>query len=216
MKHLVFPLFVGQGRKMDQPGSNGHGIHFPYQMAEPFLIPEDIRKIRKLTANIVVRDAQIVPIFMPSGEDVEVSPRPSISASYHPGSLLSKMSFPVQVSLQESCLRIQLYSIAVPYPRLWLLTEARMTSVSITFFSICAPSVRALVIRLSTRRGLPWEWLWTAERAACSMMEEEPPALGICAGVQAVPVRSKCRRCAELFAADAGFWGQPDLCGRWY
>ena len=76
MKHLVFPLLVGQGRKMDQPGSNGHGIHLPYQMAEPFLIPEDIRKIRKLTANIVVRDAQVVPIFMPSGEDVEVSPPP--------------------------------------------------------------------------------------------------------------------------------------------
>ena len=56
MKHLVFPLLVGQGRKMDQPGSNGHGIHLPYQMAEPFLIPEDIRK---LTANIVVRDAQV-------------------------------------------------------------------------------------------------------------------------------------------------------------
>ena len=76
MKHLVFPLLVGQGRKMDQPGSNGHGIHLPYQMAEPFLVPEDIRKIRKLTANIVVRDAQVVPIFMPSGEDVEVSPPP--------------------------------------------------------------------------------------------------------------------------------------------
>ena len=83
MKHLVFPLFVGQGRKMDQPGSNGHGIHFPYQMAEPFLIPEDIRKIRKLTANIVVRDAQVVPIFMPSGEDVEVSP-PPIDLSFIP------------------------------------------------------------------------------------------------------------------------------------
>ena len=83
MKHLVFPLLVGQGRKMDQPGSNGHGIHLPYQMAEPFLIPEDIRKIRKLTANIVVRDAQVVPIFMPSGEDVEVSP-PPIDLSFIP------------------------------------------------------------------------------------------------------------------------------------
>lgn len=51
-----------------------------------------------------------------------------------------------------------------------------MTSVSIAFFSICAPRVRAFVIRLSTRRGFPWEWLWTAERAACSMMEAEPPA----------------------------------------
>ena len=36
-----------------------------------------------------------------------------------------------------------------PYPRFWLLTEARMTSVSITFLSICAPSVSASVIRLS-------------------------------------------------------------------
>lgn len=104
-------------------------------------------------------------------------PRPFISASYHPGRHRSRIISPVQVSMREPSLKKQLYSKNnIPYPRFWLLTEASMTSVSIAFFSICAPRVRAFVIRLSTRRGFPWEWLWTAERAAYSMMEAEPHA----------------------------------------
>lgn len=65
------------------------------------------------------------------------------------------------------------------YPRFWLLTAARITSVSMDFFSICSPRARASVIRLSTILGLPWEWLWRAERAAGSMIEAAPPAQAI-------------------------------------
>ena len=38
--------------------------------------------------------------------------------------------------------------------------SARITSVSMVFFSICAPSTSASVIRLSIRRGFPWERLF--------------------------------------------------------
>ena len=76
MKHLVFPLPVGQNRKMNQAGGDSHRIHLPHQGADPFFIPEDIGEIGELAPYIMVRDAQVVPIFMPSGEDVEVSPPP--------------------------------------------------------------------------------------------------------------------------------------------
>ena len=76
MKHLVFPLPVGQNRKMDQASGNSHRIHLPHQGADPFFIPKDIGEIGELAPYIMVRDAQVVPIFMPSGEDVEVSPPP--------------------------------------------------------------------------------------------------------------------------------------------
>ncbi len=49
----------------------------------------------------MVGNAQVIPIFMPSGEDVEVSPRPLISASYHPSPMPSRMSSPVHVSVRE-------------------------------------------------------------------------------------------------------------------
>ena len=62
-----------KGRQVDQSGSDSHGIHPAHQRADPLLIPEDIGEIGELTAYIVVGDAQIVPISMPSGEDVEVS-----------------------------------------------------------------------------------------------------------------------------------------------
>ena len=83
MKHLVFPLPVGQNGKMDQTGGNSHRIHLPHQGADPFFIPEDIGEIGELAPYIMVRDAQVVPIFMPSGEDVEVSP-PPIDLSFIP------------------------------------------------------------------------------------------------------------------------------------
>jgi len=83
MKHLVFPLPVGQNRKMDQASGNSHRIHLPHQGADPFFIPKDIGEIGELAPYIMVRDAQVVPIFMPSGEDVEVSP-PSIDFSFIP------------------------------------------------------------------------------------------------------------------------------------
>ena len=86
MEHLVFPLPVGQGRKMDKAGGNGHRIHLAHQGADPFFIPEDIGKIGELAPYIVVGDAQIVPISMPSGEDVEVGP-PPIDLSFIPSVL---------------------------------------------------------------------------------------------------------------------------------
>ena len=76
MKNLVFPLPVGQNRKMNQAGGDSHRIHLPHQGADPFFIPKDIGEIGELAPYIMVRDAQVVPIFMPSGEDVEVSPPP--------------------------------------------------------------------------------------------------------------------------------------------
>ena len=83
MKNLVFPLPVGQNRKMNQAGDDSHRIHLPHQGADPFFIPKDIGEIGELAPYIMVRDAQVVPIFMPSGEDVEVSP-PSIDFSFVP------------------------------------------------------------------------------------------------------------------------------------
>lgn len=74
MKNLVFLLLVGQNRKMNQAGGDSHCIHLPHQGADPFFIPKDIGEIGELAPYIMVRDAQVVPIFMPSGEDVEVSP----------------------------------------------------------------------------------------------------------------------------------------------
>ena len=83
MKNLVFPLPVGQNRKMNQAGDDSHRIHLPHQGADPFFIPKDIGEIGELAPYIMVRDAQVVPIFMPSGEDVEVSP-PPIDLSFIP------------------------------------------------------------------------------------------------------------------------------------
>ena len=68
---------------MNQAGGDSHRIHLPHQGADPFFIPKDIGEIGELAPYIMVRDAQVVPIFMPSGEDVEVSP-PSIDFSFIP------------------------------------------------------------------------------------------------------------------------------------
>ncbi len=68
---------------MDQSGSDRHRIHLPHQGTDPFFIPEDIGEIRELASDIVVGDAQVIPISMPSGEDVEVSP-PPINLSFIP------------------------------------------------------------------------------------------------------------------------------------
>ncbi|MBD5463131.1 MAG: hypothetical protein HDR24_08760 [Lachnospiraceae bacterium] len=51
-----------------------------------------------------------------------------------------------------------------------------MVSASIIFLSCWEPMVRASVIRLSIRWGLPWVKLCTAARAAVSMMDVEAPA----------------------------------------
>ena len=68
---------------MNQAGGDSYRIHLPHQGADPFFIPKDIGEIGELAPYIMVRDAQVVPIFMPSGEDVEVSP-PSIDFSFIP------------------------------------------------------------------------------------------------------------------------------------
>ena len=73
MKHSAFQPSDRQGRQMDQAGGDSHRIHLPHQGANPFFIPEDIGEIGELAAYIVVGDAQVVAISMPSGEDVEVS-----------------------------------------------------------------------------------------------------------------------------------------------
>ena len=83
MKHSVFQLSGSQGRQMDQAGGDSHRIHLPHQGADPFFIPEDIGEIGEFAAYIVVGDAQIVPISMPSGKDVEVGP-PPIDLSFIP------------------------------------------------------------------------------------------------------------------------------------
>lgn len=56
MKHLVFPLPVGQDRKMDQASGNSHRIHLAHQGANPFFIPEDIGEIGEPAPYIVVGD----------------------------------------------------------------------------------------------------------------------------------------------------------------
>ena len=67
-----YPLLrASQGRKMDQAGGDSHRIHLPHQGTDLFFIPEDIGEIGELTPHIMVGDAQIVPISMPFGEDVE-------------------------------------------------------------------------------------------------------------------------------------------------
>ena len=68
---------------MDQAGGDSHRIYLPHQGADPFFIPKDIGEIGELAPCIMVRDAQIIPISMPSGEDVEVSP-PPIDLSFIP------------------------------------------------------------------------------------------------------------------------------------
>ena len=68
---------------MDQSGSDRHRIHLPHQGTDPFFIPEDIGETRELASDIVVGDARVIPISMPSGEDVEVSP-PPIDLSFIP------------------------------------------------------------------------------------------------------------------------------------
>ena len=68
---------------MGQPGGDSHSIHLPHQGTDPFFIPKDIGEIGELAPHIVVGDAQVIPIFMPSSEDVEVSP-PSIDFSFIP------------------------------------------------------------------------------------------------------------------------------------
>ena len=68
---------------MDQPGGDSHRIHLPHQGADPFFIPEDIREIRELASYLVVGDAQVIPISVPSGEDVEISP-PPVDLSFIP------------------------------------------------------------------------------------------------------------------------------------
>lgn len=83
MKHSVLQLSGSQGGQMDQAGGDSHRIYLPHQGADPFFIPKDIGEIGELAPYIMVRDAQAVPIFMPSGEDVEVSP-PPIDLSFIP------------------------------------------------------------------------------------------------------------------------------------
>ena len=73
MKHSEFPLPAGQGGQMDQASGDSHRIRLPHQGADPFFIPKDIGEIGELVPHIVIGDAQVVSIFMPSGEDVEVS-----------------------------------------------------------------------------------------------------------------------------------------------
>ena len=68
---------------MDQAGGDSYRIHLPHQGANPFFIPKDIGEIGEFTPHIVVGDAQVIPVFMPSGEEVEVSP-PSIDFSFIP------------------------------------------------------------------------------------------------------------------------------------
>ena len=83
MKHSVLQLSGSQGRQMGQAGGDSHRIHLPHQGADSFFIPEEIGEIGELTAYIVVGDAQKVPVFMPSGEDVEVG-SPPIDLSFIP------------------------------------------------------------------------------------------------------------------------------------
>lgn len=99
MKHSEFPLPAGQGGQMDQASGDSHRIRLPHQGADPFFIPKDIREIGEFTSHIVVGDAQVIPMFMPSGEDAEIRLRPLLSASYHPFPTPSRMISHVQVSL---------------------------------------------------------------------------------------------------------------------
>lgn len=58
---------------MADTGSYCYGIYFPYRMhTKPSKSPAYIRKIRKLTADIVVWYAQKAAVFMPSCNDMEI------------------------------------------------------------------------------------------------------------------------------------------------
>ncbi len=64
MKNLVFPLLVGQNRKMDQTGGDSHRIHLPHQGADPFFIPKDIGEIGELAPYIMVRDSLMLEALL--------------------------------------------------------------------------------------------------------------------------------------------------------
>lgn len=86
-------IIVSQGRQMHQPGGNGYCVHRPHQAAEPFLIPEDIGEIRQFAPDIMIGDAQVIPIFMPPGKDVEVSSTSTDLSFVQPGTLLQQRKF---------------------------------------------------------------------------------------------------------------------------
>lgn len=98
---------------------------------------------------------------------VEVSPTTRDLCFVTGSGMSDKSDFPVSSFFSFSSYKNTLIFHGTPsYISFWLLTAARITSASIDFFSICEPRARASVIRLSIRRGFPWEWLWMAERAA--------------------------------------------------
>lgn len=76
MKLLVWQVLADQGWQKNQSCSHSYGVYFAHQTTKALFIPKDIRKVRQFTSYIVVRDAQIVSIFMPPGEDVEICPPP--------------------------------------------------------------------------------------------------------------------------------------------
>lgn len=59
--------------QMADTGSHCYSIYFPHRMhTKPSNCPAYIRKIRKLTADIVVRYAKEAAVFMPSCNDMEI------------------------------------------------------------------------------------------------------------------------------------------------
>lgn len=108
-------IIVSQGRQMHQPGGNGYCVHHPHQAAEPFLIPEDIGEIRQFAPDIMIGDAQVIPIFMPPGKDVEVSSTSTDLSFVQPGTLLQQRKFsgPLLLALIRISLQNREFSLII-------------------------------------------------------------------------------------------------------
>lgn len=163
--------------KMAQSACDCHCIHLFQKSGKTLCIPEQIPVAGQFTSYVVVWYTDIVPIAVFPCDYVEVSPT-ARDLCFVTGSRMSdKPDLPVPSFFSfPSCKSTLIFHSTSSYIRFWLLTAARITSASIDFFSICEPRARASVIRLSIRRGFPWEWLWMAERAAFSIMVSLPPA----------------------------------------
>ena len=60
--------------KIHESGGDCHGILFFHQSADLLPVPEKIRESGPLASHIIVGDTQVIPIFMLSGKDMEISP----------------------------------------------------------------------------------------------------------------------------------------------
>ena len=165
-----------------KPICNGYRIHLFYKTGKTLCIPEQIPELGKFTSHIVVWNTDIVPIAVFPRDHMEIRAAACDLCFITGIGIMDEpdLTQPAFFAFSPYKCALIFHSIP-PHIRFWLLTAARTTSASIVFFSICEPRARASLIRLSIRRGFPWEWLWIAESAALSIMDSLPPAQAILA-----------------------------------